>query len=120
MIVGLFTPSWPGDAVANGITTSVAFMAEGLEAIGVKVLIFSADHYEGHDPRVFNLPERPLTLREKVGYRLSRDQAIAHVILRPACQKPADWHGFGMALTFWSWRRRRDGEHRSKSSSAFQ
>ena len=77
MIVGLFTPSWPGDAVANGITTSVAFMVEGLEAIGVKVLIFSADHYEGYDPRVFNLPERPLTLHEKVSYRLSPDQAIA-------------------------------------------
>lgn len=98
MQIGLVTPSWPGDRNPNGISTAVAFMVEGLEALGHEVAIIPLypRDLEG-DPRCVALPSpRPMRLTERVARKFRRDdswQTIFAEQIAAAAQTAIRSHG---------------------------
>ncbi len=67
MKIGFTTPAWPGASTANGITTAVAFLTEGLEQLGHEVIIIPLTDCMTEDKRVFPLPPaRKSTLSDRV------------------------------------------------------
>lgn len=69
--VALVTPSWPGIGHANGITTSVVNLVEGLEALGHQVTVIPLSPAQEPDPRCIDLPPaRKATIFERVTERL--------------------------------------------------
>ncbi len=57
MRIGLVTPSWPGTLTANGITTAVAYLAQGLRAAGHEVTIIAMTiDVPVDDPSVIAVP----------------------------------------------------------------
>ncbi|WP_411891535.1 glycosyltransferase family 4 protein [Yoonia sp. SDW83-1] len=66
MRIGLVTPAWPGGKHANGITTTVVYLVEGLEALGHEVTVIPLSPDSDEDPRCIPLPEnRRPTLQER-------------------------------------------------------
>lgn len=71
MKIGLVTPSWPGDRIPNGISTAVAFMVEGLEALRHGVAIIPLYPSGQDDPRCVALPDgRAMQFTERVMSKL--------------------------------------------------
>ncbi|MEJ6404888.1 glycosyltransferase family 4 protein [Yoonia sp. 2307UL14-13] len=71
MKIALVTPSWPGIGHANGITTSVVNLVDGLEALGHEVTIIPLSPAQEPDPRCIDLPlARNATILERVTERL--------------------------------------------------
>ena len=69
MRIGFFTPSWPGERVANGITTATASVVEGLHGLGHEAYIVTSDK-ENDDPFAWQLPPlSSLGLVDKVKVR---------------------------------------------------
>lgn len=67
MKIGFTTPAWPGSSTANGITTAVSFLTEGLEQLGHDVIIIPLTDCLEDDRRVFRLPSaRKITLFDRV------------------------------------------------------
>jgi len=85
MHIGLVTPSWPGDNVANGITTAVAHLAAGLKARGHEITVFPLNVSPGAAPddAVRNLvPEPPLGLMGRFRRWRDEDEAAHDVYAR--------------------------------------
>ncbi|SDX72593.1 Glycosyltransferase involved in cell wall bisynthesis [Ruegeria halocynthiae] len=84
MRIGLVTPAWPGGSHANGITTSVFYLSQGLQAQGHEVTIISLND-EGlkndRDRSVFILPKaRKMTVLERAKKHLNLDEPFHEII----------------------------------------
>lgn len=75
--IGLATPAWPGTATPNGIASATAQLVAGLEASGheVTILALKIDAPTNH-PRVIALPDRPMTLAQRILFRVAPDRVI--------------------------------------------
>lgn len=81
MRTALLTPAWPGVNTANGITTTVAYLRDGLESCGHEVTVIALQiDAPAEDARVVVVPERPWTLIDKVRWRLG-DDAVPHRLI---------------------------------------
>lgn len=78
MRIGLATPSWPGTTQANGITTAVSYLADGLRACGhaVTIIPFRGESSRDDESVIHLPPPRRMGFREKVFTRLGRDDAL--------------------------------------------
>jgi len=78
--IGLITPAWPGSHSANGIATTIAHLARGLEACGHEVTIIPFSTDASHNfSRVVPIPTLCWRLTERVWHKFSRDpEGIAH------------------------------------------
>jgi glycosyltransferase involved in cell wall biosynthesis len=77
MKIGLVTPSWPGDRNANGITTTVYFLTQGLEALGHEVTIIAVSQTDAGDPRCIPIPPgRPMRLGERIARKLGSGEPL--------------------------------------------
>lgn len=75
--IGLVTPAWPGTATANGIASATAYLTAGLEAIGHQVTILSPRIDAPHDhPRVIKLTAKPMSLLQRLQFRIAPDKVI--------------------------------------------
>nr|WP_280861159.1 glycosyltransferase family 4 protein [Pararhodobacter sp. SW119] len=79
----MLTPAWPGQNTANGITTSVAHLREGLESCGhdVTIVAMRKDAYCDDDD-VIEVPSCPWTLLDKLRWRLGDDSVPHRLISR--------------------------------------
>ena len=75
--IGVATPAWPGTATPNGIASATAQLVAGLEALGheVTILALKVDAPSSH-PRVIPLPDRPMTLQQRILFRLAPDRVM--------------------------------------------
>lgn len=79
MRIGLYTPAWPGGAMANGITTACAHLAHGLAACGHAVSIISPEP-ETTGPDIFGLPPaRKPGLVTRLRLRLGHEHLLVPV-----------------------------------------
>ena len=78
--IGLVTPAWPGTNTANGITTAVAYLANGLMSNGHDVTIFAKFIDAPHqDKNVIAINKRRWTIAEKLRSKLG-DADVRHHI----------------------------------------
>lgn len=82
--IGLATPAWPGTATANGIASATAQLAAGLESLGHEVTILAQriDAPTDH-PRVVELPDSPMSLVQRIMFRLTRDTVLRQRAIDP-------------------------------------
>ena len=77
MKIGLATPAWPGGKHANGITTTVVYLVEGLEELGHEVTIIPLSPDSDDDPRCVPLPDnRRPTVKERITAALRLDEPM--------------------------------------------
>lgn len=81
MKIGFVTLAWPGGKHANGITTTVVNLVNGVEALGHQVTIFPLIDEKSKDPRVVSLPPaRGYSVWEYVKNRLGIDDPFHEVL----------------------------------------
>lgn len=72
MRIGLYSPSWPGAATPNGITTANVELTAGLQALGHDVSIITS-HAEELGDNIFGFPEaRRPSLLDRIRLRLGQ------------------------------------------------
>ncbi len=102
MKIGLFTPSWPGGATANGITTATASLVEGLVALGHTPVVLSAKISDDDGVQTVLFPAaRPWSLWEKLNIKIGRDIATVPVTAQKmleAARAAIDLHGIEVLL----------------------
>ncbi len=96
MKIGLFTPSWPGHVDANGITTAVANLVDGIEALGHDAIILTR-RIDGNSQTIaIELPSpRAWSFYERANFKFGRDIATIPVFkeqLLSAARKAAEIH----------------------------
>ncbi|MFN4192475.1 MAG: glycosyltransferase family 4 protein [Tabrizicola sp.] len=80
--IGLATPAWPGTETPNGIASAVAALSAGLREIGHEVTILAHWLDAPHDdPHVIALDKRPMSLAERLLYRIQPDRANRSVMV---------------------------------------
>lgn len=90
MKIGLFTPAWPGTRTANGITTAVGYLAEGLSDIGHEVTIVTMQTDAPHNtPRVYEVARQPWSLWDKLGAKLWNKDMDQRILGRAIAQTTA-------------------------------
>jgi glycosyltransferase involved in cell wall biosynthesis len=109
--IALLTPAWPGHNTANGITTSVARLREGLAICGHDVTIIALRIDASHDDdRVIVVPDRGWSLHDKLRWRLG-DGSVRHRLKakRIAAAVRVAEHRFGIDVFVmeetWGWAR---------------
>ena len=81
MKIGFVIPAWPGDRHANGITTTVCYLAEGTETLGHEVTIIPLNDGVSDDDRVVALPPaRDMTVFERITSRLKLADPVHEVM----------------------------------------